>query len=227
MTRQDVETAILAFLSKFVNGGEAWTGKLAPYIDCFEKPEADPGFWGRPRYSIDLVNGAGCYKKYEGLVYDAEYNAVLMSPMGFWRSPRPIACLSFDRDAKEDEALIVRQIQGATLECVDFRERIYYPRVRRALRMISWERMMLAWFLDQAFGRGVPTARTIKAEGSEWYKRPSAKTPVSEIQRRMRMRYDVTAKRLGFEEDSRSFLIRPEKWRKRREIIFNKAQASR
>lgn len=106
---------------------------------------------------------------------DAPYGFVLKR-----NGNRSIAFLAFDA---ENDYIIIRQIQGAFGEMED-------------LKQIRWERMLLRIAVDWTSANSFKQIRVQKAEDNRYWDDYSGKR-----QERLRMRYDVTAKRSGFRFD--------------------------
>jgi hypothetical protein len=141
------------------------------YIQEYSKNELPSEHTMLSEYDVVLYyksNGNG-YSRYKPIFHDARYNFILR------HSKKPIACLGFDIET--GKAIKIKQIQGV-------RGR------REELKPIKWERMLLKIATDWAVKHHFEQVRLTTAEQSKWYGIPRAE--------RMKMRYDVTARRSGF-----------------------------
>ncbi len=204
------------FLDEFWGGGKPLQIDLYGYIERFVKKEVDP--LKLPNYSIATLRRGlkNCPNDFRRIAFDAEYNLILLAPMGFWKRPRAIACIGFNIDAYDEEVVIIKQLQAAAQEGLRNSHIEFYEFTRESLRGIKWERMLVAILLDLVFEKGFKRVEMIRAEQSKWYAYPY--NPIStaaDIRSRMKMRYDVTAKRMGFDDRGEMFVITKENYEAR------------
>lgn len=201
------------FLDEFWGGGKPLQIDLRGYIERFVKKGVDPR--KLPSYSIVMFRRGlkNCPKDFRRIAFDAEYNLILLAPMGLWRRPCAIACIGFNSDAYDEELIIIKQLQAATQEGLRNSHIEFHEFTRESLKGIKWERMLVTILLDLVFQNGFQRVKMIRAEQSKWYEFPY--NPISnaaDIRSRMKMRYDVTAKRMGFDDSGQKFLMTKERY---------------
>lgn len=154
--------------------------KLIPY---FAKNKGDP-------FGYTVVSSCGGYgydskapTEFERVFYfDAPYRFILCAD----RSAGvviPIACISFDK--VDSRTVCIKQVQGPSYGESQVRE----DRVA-ALAGIKWERLLVQVVCEWARDNGLRSIQMISCRGSSWYK--------DFRHDQMFMRYDVTARRMGF-----------------------------
>jgi hypothetical protein len=138
------------------------------------------------------------YSILSGSIYhDAPLNMMLWS-----MDHGPLAIVGFylDREgslqiliAKEDQdvtycqpSYVIRQLQG-----------VYG--LDDALKMFRWEKMLIQAVVDQAKSLGVQYVHVVKAAKNEWRHKVGCE--------RLRLRYDVTAKRMGFKDSGCKYTL--------------------
>ncbi len=94
----------------------------------------------------------------------------------------PICNIGFDLE-KDSNFIIVKQIQGVRGRQKEFSS-------------LRWEKMLLQIVIDWAKQNGLKKVSVIRSVDSGWYRK--ADTARCE---RMYMKYDVTARRMGFKFD--------------------------
>jgi hypothetical protein len=99
-----------------------------------------------------------------------------------WQKYEHLACIGFDTDVLGNN-MVVKQIQGN-------------PGKGKLLRLLKWERMLMAILTDWARISGFGQIKIIQAKDNYWYPNRS-----SDIKKIMFMHYDVTARRSGFNFD--------------------------
>ncbi len=189
------------FLAQFEPDGARWLGAVAPYIGEYAKRPVCTE--ERGSYSVYLVNrGPSCYGvtrndiNFNVIYFDATRAAVLckgylaLAVVSF--QLRPIA-----KNIDGSYAMIV-QLQGATLsERADGR----HDERRLELAKLKWERLLVAFLRDQLFANGFDELNIKRGERNSYYQRGNEAGLAPwyiELNRRLRMRYNVTAKRMGF-----------------------------
>ncbi len=206
--RSDEEGAI-EFLDGFWGGGKPLQISLEPYLRKFAKANTDVG--SLSNYSIVMFRNGLKYtpRDFDRFYFDADYNLVLMAPMpvGFWKEQRGVACVGFTAE-KEMGTITIRQLQAFDPEPLRNSHREFHRFTKELLEPIKWERMLVVILLDLVFGNGFRRVEMIRANESKWYGQPYClKSHVCDIQGRMKMRYDVTARRMGFEDAGRRFVM--------------------
>lgn len=118
-----------------------------------------------------------------GFYYDTENAFVLTIKR------RAVACLGFEVD-EGNSIVYVRQIQGK-------------KGLDSYLSSIKWERFLLNSLVLWAKHAGYQKVFVSPAEKNKWYSNSGLNTrELTELQKRFKLRYDVTAKRLGFRYDA-------------------------
>lgn len=152
---------------------------LAPYLRRFSKK----GLKNVPPasvYKIYCDQGFMRRPRFKRIYHDTEYSFILTkaSSAGIRRDAE-LACIGFDLTRSElgNVRIRITQIQG-----VRGRE--------EGLRSIKWERMLAFLVLCWAKAQGFESVEIQPGKRNEWYRKVRDKP--------FHMRYDVTARRLGF-----------------------------
>lgn len=114
---------------------------------------------------------------YRDIYVDATYNLALL------KGEKPICSIGFKARRTTIPTILVKQIQG-----VKNRGGELYP--------FRWEKMLLQILIDWAKQNGFERIDVIRAKHSTWHSKYN-----EERNERMYMKYDVTAKRMGFKFD--------------------------
>ena len=133
-------------------------------------------------YKICLVYSiSNGYGYFNGVYHDAEYGFVL-TKSGLKEKicigKTALACIGFD--CYSDDFITIKQIQGVSGK-------------QNELNCFHWTKMLLKICVDWARDNGFKTVYVIRAKDSGWYRVDREKS--------MFMRYDVTARRSGFQFD--------------------------
>jgi hypothetical protein len=123
----------------------------------------------------------------EVFYFDAPYRIVLYGGKNNINISVPIACVAFDKVGSR--SICIKQIQGTSYGRLENEEiRI------AALREIKWERLLVQIVCEWARINRVKWVKSISSKKSYWYGHHN--------QKQLFMRYDVTARRMGFRESS-------------------------
>jgi len=114
--------------------------------------------------------------KLRAVYADAIYSFVL------FKDKDPICNIGFNLE-DDNDSILVKQIQG-----------VY--RKQKELSPLRWEKMLLQIVIDWAKQNKLKKVRVIRSEDSGWYRESN-----KERCERMYMKYDVTARRMGFKFD--------------------------
>lgn len=201
----------------------------ANYLEHFRKKFRY--FESLPAYSIAFTTYRTLPLALDRFCFDAPYQIIFCARLGFLSGDTAIAVLGFDRDPLNNEEIVIKQIQGAGLERHGNRLAEWWWRraTLRALAKLRWEKMLLTLATDLAFESGFNQVRILFAESTRYYQRPYKYTnprSIADIQERLRLRYNVTPRRLGFKKETLGHVMTRERWPKQRQKIFSKIQAS-
>ena len=122
-------------------------------------------------------NGSGrLYSTIYSTIYtDAAYNFVLV------RGKEPICGIAFEAgETAAPASIFVKQIQGV-------------PGKQEELRSFRWEKILLQILIDWAKQNGFERIDVVRAKNSGWWSSFRC-----DRNKRLYMKYDVTAKRMGF-----------------------------
>lgn len=155
---------------------------LTPYVEKFKRQELAKN----DRYLICLANGYGSYSLTRKIYFDGFYAFILFRAENTDVNviyDKAIACIGFEQVGK---TIKVVQIQGVSGK-------------KRWLSKIRWEKMLLSILIDWAKANRYKRVEVIRAEESVWYPREWQKNRYSNrLRKSMFLRYDVTARRMGF-----------------------------
>lgn len=135
------------------------------------------------RYKIHLFYVKGGVGRPRSTIYkviytDAPYNFALV------KRKKPICNIAFTVRKYDESIILVRQIQGV-------------PGRQKELRPFRWEKMLLQILIDWAKQNGFKRIDVVRAKDTGWYN----KHENTERNKRLYMKYDVTARRMGFKFD--------------------------
>lgn len=159
-------------LSNF-GGGVSFDGELDRYLLIYSKINSS----NLPPYYLKLHRKGDPF----WIVRDTTYAFELQN------YEHTIALIDFD--VGEEDILIIRQIQGDSQLCDHGNQEYLAP--------LKWERMLLRITIDWASQHGFRQVRVQRAEDNKWWSIDIPPEPLVEHQERLRMRYNVTAKRSG------------------------------
>ena len=115
--------------------------------------------------------------------YDAKFAFILAT---LWR---PLACIAFDVYPRSGR-ICIRQIQGK-------------GGVKSKLSLFRWEKFLVFCVLEYARKNGFKEVFIQAAKANRWKeKNAQSLAEISERSERLKKRYDVTAKRMGFKPDA-------------------------
>ena len=196
----------------FLSSIKRWLPRKPP-----DRPQDYPltRFQENPQYNINLASYIERYSKISASAHsyliclgnhrsspsfhffrDATYFFVLFCKIPRKKKPCPIAILAFD---PSDDAVIVRQIQGGytNLSFSGYRKYLI-----DSLQILRWERLLIHIVFDWAHANKFKSVGVIRAQASSWYNSELLHgDSLTAHQRRMEMRYNVTAQRMGFRFD--------------------------
>lgn len=89
----------------------------------------------------------------------------------------PVALITWDLDPSDDRVIVVKQIQGVA-------------RKKGELAPLRWEKMLVQIVIDWAQSSGMREVHVITGRSHPWY--------ISSRDAEMHLKYDVTARRMGF-----------------------------
>lgn len=127
-------------------------------------------------YYHENARGYGC-GRFSKIYVDAVYSFVL------FKVEDSVCNIGFN--VEEDNTILVKQIQGVR-------------GMQEELSLFRWEKMLLQIVIDWARENGFEKVSVIRAEDSEWYRKED-----KERCNRMYLKYDVTARRMGFKYDEK------------------------
>lgn len=98
------------------------------------------------------------------------------------------------------DSITIVQIQGArTFRFHEGRE----EGAMKILSLIRWEKLLISIVRDWAFDNGFNEVRVVSAHKNVWYNKAYGKAgKVGAWETRMKVRYDVTSKRMGFQKST-------------------------
>jgi len=115
---------------------------------------------------------------YSTIFTDAAYNFALV------KGKEPICGIAFEAgETAVPASIFIKQIQGVR-------------NMQKELRPFRWEKMLLQILIDWAKQNGFERIDVVRARNSEWWNRYRC-----DRNKRLYMKYDVTAKRMGFKLD--------------------------
>lgn len=158
--------------------GRRYNIDLSSYLREFSKKNHEKSIES-DAYSIHLYYkeyGSGPLKKLSVVYVDAVYNFVL------FKGKDPICNIGFNL-REDSNSMLVKQIQGVS-------------RKQKELSPLRWEKMLLQIVMDWAKQNGFKKVSVIRSVDSDWHRKSA-----EERCKRMYMKYDVTARRMGFKFD--------------------------
>ncbi|MFH1237717.1 MAG: hypothetical protein V1648_04940 [Candidatus Aenigmatarchaeota archaeon] len=177
--------------------GIAFHGKVL--TDYMEENGIPPG-----EFSLHLISrvlSGDCSGT--GITCDGDYKFSLVRK-GLERY-KDVACMGFNDLTAEEGTLAIKQLQGPHKhgDMITYR----YPDAKKNLPR-QWERKMVKIALNWAKDAGFKKATMPTAASTPYYVMPYGMDRGEEVydhQNRLKVRYDVTAKRLGFTFDGRNY----------------------
>lgn len=124
-------------------------------------------------------SGYGDIENKRIIYFDTHYNFVLL------HDREPICSIGFNRRFIERSTIFVKQIQGVRGK-------------QKELSPFRWEKMLLQILIDWARKNRFKRINVIRSVDHEYYSAYD-----EEKNRRMHMKYDVTARRMGFKYDEK------------------------
>lgn len=169
----------LKFFRKNKNSYKIYRINLERFLKRFLKEEYD-GKINLSDYKIRLSYGRGSCR-FSEVYRDAPYCFILTKrvkePTG--KKEEALACTSLELD-KDLKIVVIKQIQGVGGK-------------QKELQPFRWEKMLLTIMTEWARANRFRRIDVIRADDSEWFaKHDKARC------KRMYLKYDVTARRLGF-----------------------------
>ena len=158
--------------------GRRYNIDLSSYLKEFSKKNHEKSIKSNT-YSIYLYYcdyGSGGLADLPVVYVDAVYNFVL------FKGKNPICNIGFNLE-KDSNSILVKQIQGVQTK-------------QKELSPLRWEKMLLQITIDWAKQNKLKKISVIRSQDSGWYRESN-----EERCKRMYMKYDVTARRMGFKFD--------------------------